>query len=62
MDFNVDKSKVMHFGEKDTNYEYIMFGKPLTEVQDEKDLVVINRNDLKYAMNAYLHMINQTEC
>ena len=47
MKFNVDKCKVMHFGDKNINYKYHMFDVPLMEVNDEKDLGIIISNDLK---------------
>lgn len=45
--FNVEKCKVMHFGHNNINYQYVMDGKALLDVKEERDLGVIVQNDLK---------------
>ena len=49
MSFNVDKCKVMHIGSQNSNHTYIMNGRPLQAMQEEKDLGVTISSDLKHA-------------
>jgi ribonuclease P/MRP protein subunit RPP40 len=51
MPFNVDKCKVMHVGPNNCNYDYIMNGRTLSVVDEERDLGVIISKDLKFAKN-----------
>lgn len=41
MDFNTDKCKVMHFGNKNIKHAYKMFSNPLFELQDKNTVVMI---------------------
>ena len=43
--FNLDKCKVMHFGKQNSRADYIMGGKTLAVVTEEKDLKVIVQDD-----------------
>lgn len=43
MDINVDKEKEMYFDHKSIKNESAVFGKPLLEAQQEKDLQVKTR-------------------
>ena len=45
--FNLEKCKAMHFGKHNIKADYIMGGKTLQVVKDEKDLGVIIQYDLK---------------
>ena len=45
--FNITKCKVMHFGNKNPHFQYVMNGVLLQEVEEEKDLGVIVHNSLK---------------
>ena len=45
--FNIDKCKVMHFGCKNSQQQYSIAGSILSVVEEEKDLGVLIRNDLK---------------
>jgi hypothetical protein len=45
--FNVDKCKVTHVGNNNGKTRYVMNGKLLEEVIEEKDLGVSMQNDLK---------------
>ena len=47
--FNVDKCKVMHYGQNNNNHEYTMDGKILKSTEDECDLGVIFQKDLKFS-------------
>ena len=51
MDFNVDKCKVLHFGRRNTRFDYSMDDKFIKEVSMEKDLGVLITDDLKVAGN-----------
>ena len=45
--FNIDKCKVMHFGNNNLHAVYTLGGKVLQVVDEEKDLGVIVQDDLK---------------
>jgi len=47
MEFNVDKCKVMHVGNRDDGSTYYMEGSELTKVSCEKDLGVWISDDMK---------------
>ncbi len=47
MQFNIDKCKVMHVGAKNSGIEYMMDGKKLHVVTQDRDLGVIVENTLK---------------
>ena len=47
MSFNADKCKVLHFGSKNSGYDYTMNGSTLSNVTLEKDLGVVITSDLK---------------
>ena len=47
MKFNVDKCKTMHIGSANNRFGYNMNGQRLEEINNEKDLGIIIRNDLK---------------
>jgi ribonucleases P/MRP protein subunit RPP40 len=49
MDFNVDKCKVMHIGRGNKGETFMMGGKNLAEVKEEKDLGIIMCDNLKMA-------------
>jgi len=49
MSFNVDKSKILHYGKWNTEYKYSMCGQSLDEVESEKDLGIIFSKNLKVA-------------
>ena len=49
MPFNVEKCKVMHIGYNNQNAEYLLSGKEVQSVDQEKDLGVIISNDLKFS-------------
>ena len=50
MEFNVKKCKVMHVGRKNPRLQYWMDGEALETVEEEKDLGVWIRDDLKPAL------------
>lgn len=52
MNLNVNSRKVMHFGVK--NIKYKIFGKPLLEAEEGKDLEVINSYELDYANHCFV--------
>jgi len=45
--FNVEKCKVMHIGYNNMKTEYLIDAVKLEHVNEEKDLGVINSDDLK---------------
>ena len=47
MNFNIDKCKVLHLGNKNTKAQYTMNGTPINAVDKEKDLGVVITSDLK---------------
>jgi hypothetical protein len=47
MKFNVEKCVVMHVGAKNVKAQYVIGGKSLTKVEEEKDLGVIFNKDFK---------------
>ncbi len=47
MIYNIDKCKVLHIGSNNNRSNYTMNGTDITEGNEEKDLGVIIRNDLK---------------
>ena len=47
MFFNVDKCKVLHIGNRNVQANYMMNGKQLAKVEQEKDLGVVISSDLK---------------
>ena len=47
MDFNADKCKVMHFGNRNLGAKYVMNGIELGEISEEKDLGVKIANTMK---------------
>ena len=47
LSFNLDKCKVMHIGSKNKEQRYVMNGKNLKAVLEEKDLGVIVTTDFK---------------
>ena len=47
--FNVDKCKVMHYGQNNNNHEYTMDGKVLKSADEECDLGVTFQKDLKFS-------------
>ena len=69
LSFNLDKCKVMHIGSKNKEQGYVMNGKDLKAVLEEKDLGVIVTTDFKVGRqcaeaakkgNRILGMINRT--
>ena len=69
LSFNLDKCKVMHIGSKNKEQRYVMNGKDLKAVLEEKDLGVIVTTDFKVGRqcaeaakkgNRILGMINRT--
>ena len=47
LEFNQDKCRVMHIGRGNPGYTFALGGKTLQETEQEKDLGVLVRNDLK---------------
>ena len=47
MEFNVQKCKVMHYGKKNVEYNYVMKGQVLQKVAEHRDLGAELRKDLK---------------
>ena len=47
MEFNADKCKVMHLGRRNRRYEYVMDGKKIEAVEEEKDLGVWFGSNMK---------------
>ena len=47
MVFNADKCKVLHFGHNNEQVHYVMDGKILESVEEERDLGVIIQSNLK---------------
>ena len=47
MKFNIDKCKVVHYGKDSIEFQYSLYGQPITEVTSEKDLGVVFSQDLK---------------
>ena len=47
MNFNLDKCKVMHVGNKNNKNRYVIDGHILEDVEEEKDLGVIMNNKFK---------------
>jgi len=69
LSFNVDRSKVLHYGKGNTEYKYSMCVQPLDEVESEKDLGIVFSRNLKVAAqcneactkaNCMLGLINRT--
>jgi len=67
--FNVEKCKIMHFGRKNTSYDYFMQTQKLESTTMEKDLGIIITSDLKSSeqcnhacskLNRMLGMINRS--
>ena len=67
--FNIDKCKVMHFGNNNSKSQYIMGGQPLHVISEEKDLGVLISDNIKVASqcakaamtaNIILAMISRT--
>ena len=50
--FNVSKCHVLHFGHKNINTTYSLYGQLLSPVLEERDLGVIVDNDLKFSTHA----------
>jgi len=50
MKFNVDKCKVVHYGKHNIEFQYSLYGQPITEVASEKDLGVVFSRDLKVSI------------
>ncbi|XP_065561312.1 uncharacterized protein LOC136027777 [Artemia franciscana] len=50
--FNVSKCHVLHFGHKNINTTYSLYGQLLSPVFEECDLGVIVDNDLKFSTHA----------
>ena len=49
MEFNIPKCKVMHFGFRNSHYDYSMKGQQLEAVSSERDIGVIIASNLKVA-------------
>lgn len=47
MKFNINKSKVLHIGSKNSQIQYSMKGRQFSAVNKEKDLEVLVTSDLK---------------
>jgi len=49
MKFNVDKCKVVHYGKSSIGFKYSLYGQPIAESTEEKDLGVgvVFSSDLK---------------
>ena len=51
--FNVDKCKVLHFGQKNLSHQYTMYSlgkdKPITAVEEEKDLGILFDKKLRFS-------------
>lgn len=55
-DFNLEKCRVMQFGDKNIEHECRKFGEPLLEAQEEKDLGLIFGNEKRNTeSNAQIH-------
>ncbi|KAL7630702.1 UNVERIFIED_CONTAM: hypothetical protein RMT77_019088 [Armadillidium vulgare] len=49
MKFNIDKCKVLHFGSRNIEYNYVIDDSDINVVDEEKDLGVLISKDLKFA-------------
>ncbi|KAL7637927.1 UNVERIFIED_CONTAM: hypothetical protein RMT77_011540 [Armadillidium vulgare] len=49
MKFNIDKCKVLHFGSRNIEYNYVIDDSDIKVVDEEKDLGVLISKDLKFA-------------
>jgi len=47
MKFNVEKCKVVHYGKSSIRFQYSLYGQPIAESTEEKDLGVVFSSDLK---------------
>ena len=61
MEFNVDKCKVMHVGNRDDGSTYYMEGSELTKVSCEKDLGVWISDDISVLSSAYTPLTRPLE-
>ena len=48
MKFNTDKCKVIHFGSRNNEYDYMMDDSIIKVVSEEKDLGVLINKDFKF--------------